>query len=307
MDGIRSRTAALPNVQLRGALALLLAACGREPAPAARTITTTPPNEPSAAPARDAGSICSSDPTPLGAGLVVEHHVLAATPAAGTPCIDVVRADLARFQLRILSASHDGAARTAPDWRDAFHLAVVINAGMFHESGAPVGLLVEDGVALGADNAKMSGFVAFGARSPDDPPALATGRSCAGFDLADLRRRYHSIVQSYRLLGCDGAALPWADPKQYSAAAIGVDRAGRAVFLHARAAVTMSELSAALASLDLTGALFLEGGPEASLVARGDAGSLERIGSYETHFVENDSNAVFWSLPNVIGLEPIPR
>src|SRR5690606_25696601 len=108
----------------------------------------------------------------------------------------------------------------------------------------------------------------------------------------------------YRLLGCRGEPLPWKDPKQYSAAAIGVDRAGRVVLLHARAAVTMAQLSAALATRDLAGALFLEGGPEASLVAAGPAGQIARVGSYETNFVENDANRAFWNLPNVIALLP---
>ncbi|HEY5937211.1 MAG TPA: phosphodiester glycosidase family protein, partial [Kofleriaceae bacterium] len=92
------------------------------------------------------------------------------------------------------------------------------------------------------------------------------------------------------------------DPKHYSAAGIGIDRAGRVVLFHARAAVTMAELATALAGHDLAGALFLEGGPEASLVVHGPAGQLDRVGSYETGFVENDDNHAFWALPNVISV-----
>ena len=58
------------------------------------------------------------------------------------------------------------------------------------------------------------------------------------------------------------------------------------------------ELSKSLATHDLAGALFLEGGPEATLVA----GKLSRVGSYETGFVENDDNHVQWALPNVLGI-----
>ena len=215
--------------------------------------------------------------------------------------IDVVRADPARFALRVLTSARDGGSHPAPAWRESFHLAAVINAGMFKDGGLPVGLIVEDGVAVGADNKQMSGFLAFDPRSADDPPAVIAGRSCPGFSLADLRKHYRSIVQSYRLLGCSGDALPWQDTKRYSAAAVAIDRTGRIVFLHARTAVTMSELATALAKLDLAGALFLEGGPEASLVA-GAHGELERVGSYETGFVENDDNHAFWWLPNILGL-----
>ncbi len=225
------------------------------------------------------------------------------------PCIDVVRADPAKLKLRVLTAARDGSSHPAPDWRETFHLAAVINAGMFHDDGTPVGLIVEDGAAVGADNGKLGGVLAFDPRDAHDPPAVLTGRGCAGFDVAALRQRYRSLVQSSRLLGCDGAALPWADPKQYSAAAIGLDRSGRVVLLHARAAVTMAELSRALAAsgLDLAGALFLEGGPEASLVAKGEYGALARTGSFETGFYESDGNRAFWWLPNVLALADADR
>jgi hypothetical protein len=72
--------------------------------------------------------------------------------------------------------------------------------------------------------------------------------------------------------------------------------------MHARAAVTMAQLSTALASHDLAGAIFLEGGPEASLIARGEREDLRFLGSYETGFVETDDNHAWWVLPNVIGL-----
>ena len=237
------------------------------------------------------------------------HVPLGATPiAGGPPCIDIVRAEPGRYRLRVLTATRDGTARTAPVWRDTFDLAAVTNAGMFHEgaAGLPVGLIVENDFAVGSDNPKLGGVLAFDPRSPDDPPIVVAGRTCDGFDLSALRERYRSLVESYRLLDCDGAAIHWGDPKHYSAAVIGIDRSGRIVLAHARAALTMSELSRALASsnLDLAGALFLEGGPEASLLARGKYGEVSRVGSYETGFLEADTNQEFWSLPNVIALEP---
>ena len=239
----------------------------------------------------------------LAAGLVAER-----VPLGSAGCVDVVRADPAHFKLRVLTAARDGSSHPAPAWRETFHLAAVINAGMFHDDGAPVGMIVEDGVAVSADNPHYAGYIAFDPRDARDPPALLAGRDCAGFELAALRKRYRSLVQSSRLLGCDGRALPWADTKRYSAAAVGLDRAGGIVLIHARAGVTMTELSRALAAsdLELAGALFLEGGPEASLVAKGDMGELSRTGSFETGFNENDDNRAYWWLPNVLALSAVP-
>ena len=291
-----------------------LAACGRREPTAAAALpveptaaevaaarTTARPPVPSSALAP-----CPVERASLGPGLTVERWPIAATPAAGgPPCVDVLRADPATFALRVLSqATDDPTPRSAAAWRDAFHLTAVTNAGMFHASGKPVGLIIADGVVRSDDNTKMSGYLAWDPVTAADPAVTIIGRDCPGFDLASLRARYHSIVQSYRMLGCVGQALPWKDPKQYSAAALGLDRSGRLVFLHARSAVTMAELSAALGAHDLAGALFLEGGPEASLVARGPDGEISRVGSYETNFVENDGNQAFWNLPNVIALLP---
>ncbi len=266
-----------------GGLIVALAACGH----------------PEAAPAPAPG--CQSPPVALGAGITAERVAL--TPGA---CIDVVRADPARFRLRVLTQARDGSSHPAPAWRDMFHLTAVINASMFHADGSPVGLVIEDGVAVGRDNKQLGGVLAFDPRSPDDAPVVLAGRDCAGFELADLRLRYRSLVEDPRLLGCAGEPLPWADAKRYSAAALGLDRSGRIVLVHARAAVTMTELSRALAApeLDLAGALFLEGGPEASLVVLAEAGELSAVGSFETGFLEDDSNHAFWWLPVVIALQP---
>lgn len=284
-------------------------ACGRhEP-----TAAPPAPNETTAAAKPVAGPPpvnpllpCPVDKPVLGPGLTVERWKIDAVPATGgQPCIDVVRADPATFALRVLSqAIDDPTPRSALAWRDAFHLSAVTNAGMFHESGKPVGMIISDGIVRSQPNTKMSGYLAWDPVTDADPPFVIAGRDCDGFDLDALRQKYHSVVQSYRLLGCDGQTIPWKDPKQYSAAAIALDRTGRIVFLHSRAAVTMAELSAALGRHDLAGALFLEGGPEASLVARGSEGELARVGSYETGFVENDRNVAYWTLPNVIALLP---
>ena len=165
-------------------------------------------------------------------------------------------------------------------------------------------MLVTGEGEVGQANAKLGGVLAFDPRDPADAPVLITGKACAGYDLAAIRGRYRSIVEGYRLLDCDGAAIRWADAKHYSAAAIGVDRAGHAIMLHARAPVTMTELANAVSAAGpaIAGALFVEGGPEASVVVRGDGDrALALLGSYETGFHEDDDNRDFWALPNVIG------
>jgi hypothetical protein len=295
---------------MRRSLLVLIVACGptratesaaperdRVHAPAVSTSPTASSGSASSALAGKGSPACGGAAVEVAPGVVAERDRLSATPIAGEACLDLVRIDLARDRVHLFTAARDGGVRTLPGWRDELHLVAAINAGMFHDDGSPVGAMVIDGDTVAADNAKMSGYFAFDPRDPADPPAIIAGRNCQGFDLATLRSRYRSLVQSYRLLGCDGAAMPWADPKHYAAVAIGLDRAGHAVLLHTRAALTMTELARELATHELTGALFLEGGPEATVVA----GDRVRVGSYETGFNENDDNDAPWKLPLVIG------
>ena len=278
-------------------ICLALAACGHPDA-----IAPLPAPADLARDAARRADPCGAEPHALPPGITATRISLGVASATGGPaCVDVIHVDLARYRPRVLSAARDGGSHPAPAWRETFHLAAVINAGMFHDDGTPVGLVIEDGHALSADNPKYPGILAFDPRTPGDPPALVSGRDCPGFDLHALEHRYRSLIQGPRLLGCDGAALPWADAKRYSAAAIGLARDGSLVLLHARSAVQMSELATAIAGLDLAGALFLEGGPEASLLIDGDP-PLALVGSFETGFVENDGNQAFWWLPNVIGI-----
>ncbi|MEM6958448.1 MAG: phosphodiester glycosidase family protein, partial [Myxococcota bacterium] len=85
-----------------------------------------------------------------------------------------------------------------------------------------------------------------------------------------------------------------------------VDSAGRAVFFHSRTPYRMSDVSRMLAepSLGLRGMIYLEGGPEASLVLQGEGERVTEVGSYEDDFNENDDNRAFWDLPNIIAAAP---
>ena len=275
---------------------------------------TPPPSTkvspPEAAPAPSKPTTKEAQPCPaaarsLGPGITHERVAIAGEPpiAVADDCVDVVRIDLGGHRLRVLSALHAGGARPMAAWLTDERLIAGINAGMFHDSLKSVGMLVTPGAENNpVDNAAFGGFLAFDPVDPATPPVVVAGRDCPGFDLEALRARYRSIAQSYRLVGCEGEALAWKDPKAYSAAAIGVDRAGRVVLLHARAPHLMRDVSATAAGLDLAGAIFVEGGPEATLLVTGRDGGIARVGSYETSFNENDANQVQWDLPNVIGI-----
>jgi hypothetical protein len=239
-------------------------------------------------------------------GIVVERVRASVPPdtTVGDRMITIVRVDPRRYRFRMLTAERDGGPRPVPRWLEDFHLAGAINASMYESDGRSAGLLVQEGVDRTArDDERFGGFVAFDAASPGDPPFATFGRDCAGFDLAEVRRRYRSVAQSFRLLDCDGRAIAWTDPDDYSSAAIGTDRDGRVVLVHVRTPYRMERLARVLAepSLRLRSLVYVEGGPEASLVVHAEGVDVSELGSYERDFHESDRNQRFWSIPNVIG------
>ena len=285
------------------------AACGGDrrahPAPAPTAPTDARPPGDARAPAAPG---CDGVARPLTPGVTHERHRIdAPSPLpAVEPCIDVVRIDLALHRPALLMASRDGAPRPIPRWLAGRDAVAAINAGMFGPDHRGLGHLADaDHVDRDRDNPRYGGWLVFDPIDPADPPARVLGRDCAGADGPATRSRYRAAIQSCRFLDCAGAALPWSDAKAYSAAGFGVDRAGRLVMVHARAPFRMGDLATRLAGLDLAGLLYAEGGPEATLVAGRGADRLERLGSYEAGFWDDDSNHTAWDVPNV--LYAVPR
>lgn len=258
---------------------------------------------------RDASAPAAEGRVEAAPGVVVER-LRGPEPEAGVGdgLVTLVRIDSARYRPVLLTAkSRGGRPRPLPEWVREGGLAAAVNAGMYHADGSNVGLLVRDGVVEnGRDNPLFGGFLAFEPRRPGRRDVAGFGRGCPGFDLGEVRRGYRSVVQSYRLLDCAGGPIAWADEKLYSAAALGLDRDGRLVMVHSRTPYRMRTLSRFLAApaQRLRSLLFVEGGPEASLVVEAGALSVREVGSFETGFVDNDDNHEFWPLPNVLGVVP---
>lgn len=243
-----------------------------------------------------------------GLGIVVERIRAPRAPdvEVGDRTITLVRVDLRAYRLRFLTESHEGPRRPLPDWVRDFGLTGGINAGMFLPSGRSCGFLMADGEVRSDRHPAADRWNALLGFDPEGTSApFAIGGAC-GRDLGGMRSAYRSVLQSRRLLlDCEGSPTNWRT-NRFSAAAIGTDREGRAVFVHVRTPYRMQVLSAMLAApeLGLRGLAYMEGGPEASLVVRAGDDRVSEMGSYEDGFNPNDDNHVFWDLPNVVGFAP---
>jgi uncharacterized protein YigE (DUF2233 family) len=246
--------------------------------------------------------------TEVAPGLVIER-IPAALPSPvqkGDGLITLVRIDPRRYELRLLTAAEHG-MRTAPKWVEDFDLTGVINASMFLEDMTSTGLMVDgDRVNNGRVNRAFGAFLAFGPHESEIDPVVLAGRPCAGFDLDAIRRSYDVVIQNYRMLDCDGTPIAWKDGKAYSIAAVGLDRDGWVVFIHSRAPYLMRDFNRMIAAdeLRIEQAMFVEGGPAASLFVKSGDVEVREAGSFESGFMDG-SNSLFWAMPNVIGFAPL--
>ena len=112
------------------------------------------------------------------------------------------------------------------------------------------------------------------------------------------------------MVACNGANVWSRSDKRWSIACLAQDGLGKVLFLHARSPLSVHDFIDTVKALplDVARAMYLEGGPEATLYVNASGGDgrveIERFGSYETGFNENDDNAVAWPLPNVLGIVP---
>ncbi len=226
----------------------------------------------------------------------LEHGRGEIASSIGDKQLHILRIDPVHFRFTLLtSAGENVSPRTARLWARERGLIAATNAAMFRANRLPVGYCKAGGrVIQGAQNNDRS-VLTF-----DDTSARLLDLSVDTFD----PNAETNALQGIRMIA-HGGRNTWAQqPRQWSIAALAQDRQGRMLFLHARSPSSVHDFIAAIQALplSLTRAMYLEGGPEATLYVNAGGTEIERVGSYETGFNENDSNAVAWPLPNVIGV-----
>lgn len=256
-----------------GAPLLVRVAAGPEPPPA-------PP-----VPASPAAPVAAW--VALEAGLDLGEFPSGLPVSRGDGLVRVLRIDPARFALRLLNASApgEGAAMSAAEWCRRHGLVAAINASMYQEDlRTSVSLMRTAGHVNNPHLTKDRAILAFDPLEPGLPPVRILDRECD--DLETLRGRYGSLVQSIRMVSCAGRNVWQPQPRAFSTAAIGIDREGRVLFLHAASPLGTHEFIEALLRLpiDLRAAMYAEGGREAQLFVGAGGRAFEFLGLPEARF-----------------------
>jgi hypothetical protein len=241
-------------------------------------------------------------------GLEVGRFPSPKASEVGDSVVTVVRVDPRRYTFSLLSAKLLGLARVpnAPEWAAERKVTGVINASMFQADHRTSVSYMRDGdrVNQGRWSKDKAVFVSQ-PRTGGLPPAQILDRSCQ--DAAGLAAQYRVVAQNIRMLDCQGRNVWAPQPRKWSTACVGADRAGRVLLVHVRSPYSTHDLIDVLRGLplDLARLMYVEGGPEASLYVAVDGKVVvSEVGSFETGFFTSDENRVFWPLPNVLAFAP---
>jgi hypothetical protein len=223
----------------------------------------------------------------------------------GDSRVSVLRIDPLHFDLKLLNASAPGQGQSlsARDWCQRADLVAAINASMYQtDMKTSVSLMRTRTHVNNSRWTKDRAVLAFDRLSDDVPSVDIIDRTCQ--DMEALQGKYSSLVQSIRMVSCKGENKWEQQPQRWSAAAIAIDRRGRVLFLHCRSPYSTHDLIEGLLALplDISKAMYVEGGSEAQLYARSGEFEIEQVGVFEPGFLESDGKPAAWPVPNVIGV-----
>ncbi len=225
----------------------------------------------------------------------------------GDSKIDILRFDPKKFKLNLLCAAEKKTkSKTMDLWCKENNAIAGINAGMFQLSGSfdvCTGYMKNyNYVNNPILTSSYKNILAFNPKDSLVPPIQIIDITCANW--SDLKNKYNSFAQGIRMMDCNQKNTWKLQEKKWSMVTIGEDQGGNILFIFSRSPYKVHDYINMLKStpLHLKKMMYLEGGPEASFYLKDTALSVQRCGSYETDFNENDSNKVYWDIPNVLAL-----
>lgn len=224
----------------------------------------------------------------------------------GNSKVSVLKIDPKYYEFTLLCASqHDKKRRTADQWAEKFGLTAAINAGMYQKDMLTnVGYMKNfKHINNGYLRKDYKSIFAFNPHNASQKEVQILDKSC--LNLKQAMKQYKTLIQNIRMIDCNQKNVWQQQDKQWSIAAAAVTKSGEVLFIHSRSPYSVHDFNNFLlkSGLNIYNAMYVEGGPEASLYISDKDVQIEKMGSYETGFTEHNKNAVFWPIPNVIGIK----
>lgn len=215
--------------------------------------------------------------------------------------IHVLRIDVGAWELVLLSASAEGEGRlrTARGWCEDHGAVAAVNASMYQTDYlSSVSLMRMAGHVNNPRLSKDNTVLVCDPVDPAEPPVRIVDRTCEDLDAA--LRAYRTQVQGIRMLSCHGNNVWDQQPRRHSTAAVGLDGAGRLLFLFGARALSTHDFIERLRALplDLVRCMYVEGGPPAQLYVGVGGARHEFVGAVAAGLRMGEASPV----PNVLAI-----
>ncbi len=241
----------------------------------------------------------------LDKGLELGIFPVAHSSAVGASPIRVLRIDPNYYKLRLLNASaiENGLPMTPRQWCRQNKLVAAINPSMFQTDFKTSVSLMRTRTHI--NNPRLSKdmtILAFDRLSEDVPKTKIIDRQCEDYEF--WKNKYGTLVQSIRMISCKGKNVWKQQSHRWSTAAIALDGKDSILFIHVRSPYSTYDLINVLKKLplDISRAMYTEGGPQAQLYINAGSQEYEFVGSYDTGATIEDGGSISWPLPNVVGI-----
>lgn len=237
-------------------------------------------------------------------GLFIAEFSAAQKSIVGSSTITIIKINPHFYSFKLITAKEYGVEpMTARSWCEKYDLIAAVNAGMFQSDyRSNVGYMKN---FKHVNNGKINKYSSVFAFNPLDPGI----DSVKIYDAEDasikiIIQNYQTVIQNLRLIKRPGKNRWSQQNRKWSEVALGQDRDGNILFLFSRSPYSMHDFNKIILKLPvhLACAQHLEGGPEASLYFSYKGAQMNKFGSYETGFNENDNNSNAWPIPNVLGI-----
>jgi hypothetical protein len=218
--------------------------------------------------------------------------------------IYILRINPQYYQFKLMNASsvENGQKQTAKTWCENNRLSAAINASMYQKDHkTSVSLMRTQDHVNNSYISKDKTVLAFNPKDAGDPIIKMIDRECDDFEF--WKKRYGSLIQNIRMISCKRKNVWAQQSEKWSIAAIGMDAKDRVLFIYTPVPCSTHDFINMLLAIpiQITQAMYVEGGPEAQFFVQSGNRSFEFTGSLENEL--NSNTPAARPIPNVIGIK----
>lgn len=225
----------------------------------------------------------------------------------GDSKIEILKINPRYFKFNLLAAGEKKVDnKPINKWCSEYRMIAGVNASMFQLSdnyNTSTGYMKNyKYINNGSINSSYKNIFVFNSKDTSKADAHILDITCENWEAS--KSTYNSFSQSIRMIDCAGKNTWQQQEKKWSMVLLGEDQDGNILFIFSRSPYRVRDFISILQGLpiQLKRLMYLEGGPEASFYINHPLLKVEKSGSFESGFNENDANNRLWDIPNVIAI-----